>query len=94
MGYPCRSLELLHLAKEHNIILFSLPLHMTHKLQLLNVGVFSPFAHAWIDRCNDYMEEYMEEIPKDQFVKHYMEVQQQTIRFKPGTFAFRQCLRA
>ena len=70
--------ELLCLAKEHNIILFSLPPHTTHKLQPLDVGVFGPFAHAWIDRCNNYMEEYMEEIPKDQFVKHYMEVRQQT----------------
>jgi hypothetical protein len=66
--------ELLHLAKEHKIILFSLPPHMTHKLQPLDVSVFGLFVHAWIDQCNNYMKEYMEEIPKDQFVKHYMEV--------------------
>ena len=34
--------KLLHLAKEHS----SLPQHTTHKLQPLNVGVFSPFACA------------------------------------------------
>ncbi|KIL56122.1 hypothetical protein M378DRAFT_17371 [Amanita muscaria Koide BX008] len=63
--------NLLQLAKDHNIILFSLPPHTTHKLQPLDVGVFGPFAHAWIDRCNDYMEEHMDEIPKDQLIKHY-----------------------
>lgn len=60
--------KLLHLAKEHS----SLPQHTTHKLQPLNVGVFSPFACAWIERCDDYMEdqeEYLEEIPRDQLVK-------------------------
>jgi hypothetical protein len=68
------TLNLLHLAKEHNIILFSLPLHTTHKLQPLDIGVFGPFACAWIERCDDYMEEYLEEIPRDQFVKHYMDI--------------------
>jgi DDE superfamily endonuclease len=68
------ALNLLRLAKEHNIILFSLPPHTTHKLQPLDVGVFGPFACAWIERCDDYMEEYLEEILREQFVKHYMDV--------------------
>jgi hypothetical protein len=57
--------ELLHLAKEHNILLFSLPSHTTHMLQPLDVGVFGPFAHTWHKQCDDYMEEHLEEIPRD-----------------------------
>ena len=41
--------KLLQLAKENNSILFSLPPHTTHKLQPLDVGVFGPFACAWIE---------------------------------------------
>ncbi|KAF8218461.1 hypothetical protein L208DRAFT_1351224 [Tricholoma matsutake] len=41
--------KLLHLTKEHNIILFLLPLHTTHKLQPLDVDVFGPLAHTWIE---------------------------------------------
>jgi DDE superfamily endonuclease len=69
-----KALNLLRLAKEHNIILFLFPPHTTHKLQPLDVGVFGPFARAWIEQCDDYMEEYLEEIPREQFVKHYMDV--------------------
>ena len=72
--------ELLRLAKEHNIILFSLPPHTTHMLQPLDVGVFGPFARAWRERCDDYMEEHLEEIPRDQFVKHYMDVRKNTFK--------------
>jgi DDE superfamily endonuclease len=82
--------KLLHLAKEHNVILFSLPPHTTHKLQPLDVSVFGPFACAWIDRCNNYMEEYMVEIPRDQFVKHYMEVQWQTFKDTMICIAFQK----
>jgi hypothetical protein len=82
--------ELLHLVKEHNIILFSLPPHMTHMLQPLDVGIFGPFARAWTERCDDYMEEYLEEIPRDQFVKHYMEVQQNTFKATTIRAAFRK----
>ena len=82
--------NLLRLAKDHNIILFSLPPHTTHKLQPLDVGVFGPFARAWIDRCNDYMEEHMDEIPKDQFVKHYAEVREQTFKETTIQMAFRR----
>ena len=82
--------ELLRLAKEHNIILFSLPPHTTHMLQPLDVGVFGPFARAWRERCDDYMEENLEEIPRDQFVKHYMDVRQNTFKDTTICAAFRK----
>lgn len=59
-------------------------------LQPLDVGVFGPFSHAWLERCDDYMEEHLEEIPRDQFVKHYMDVQQNTFKDTTICAAFRQ----
>lgn len=49
-------------------------------LQPLDVGVFGPFACVWRQQCDNYMEEHLEEIPRDQFVKHYMDVQQRTFK--------------
>lgn len=40
------TIELIELVCEHNIILFCLPPHTTHKLQPLDVNVFGPFTHA------------------------------------------------
>ena len=43
-----KKFKLLKLAKEHNIIIFSLPPHTTYKLQPLDIGIFGPFACATI----------------------------------------------
>ena len=59
-------------------------------LQPLDVGVLGPFSRAWIERCSDYMEEYLEEIPRDQFVKHYAEVRKQTFKDTTIRSAFRK----
>lgn len=59
-------------------------------LQPLDVGIFGPFARAWTKRCNDYMEEYLEEISRDQFVKHYMEVRQKTFKATTIRAAFKK----
>lgn len=45
--------RLIKLALANNITILILPLHTTHKLQPLDVGVFSPFQQLWIERCND-----------------------------------------
>ena len=54
---------LIELAHEHNIILFCLPPHTTHKLQPLDIGVFGPFARAWLDRFDEYVDDHGEEMP-------------------------------
>jgi hypothetical protein len=55
--------ELCKLAQENNISLFCLLPHTAHKLQPLNVGVFGPFQQAWIDRCDEVVEDTGEEMP-------------------------------
>ncbi|CAK5274984.1 unnamed protein product, partial [Mycena citricolor] len=84
------ALELIDLARENNIILLLLPPHTTHKLQPLDVGVFGPFSRAWTEKCDDVVDDTTKEMPKEDFVKHYMDVRRQT--FKPATIqtAFRK----
>ncbi|KAJ3001432.1 hypothetical protein NUW54_g4317 [Trametes sanguinea] len=46
--------ELRQLAIENNVHLFLLQPHTTHRLQPLNIGIFSHIQNAWIKRCNQY----------------------------------------
>ena len=38
-------------------------------LQPLDVGVFGPFQHAWLDRCDSIVELTGSEMPKDDFIR-------------------------
>jgi hypothetical protein len=53
--------------------------------------VFGPFARAWLDRCDEYVDDYSEEMPREAFIKEYMAIRAAT--FKPQTVlsAFRKC---
>lgn len=68
------TLEMLEYAHDNNVLLYSLPPHTTHKLQPLDVGVFGPFSRRWVNRCNEYVEDYGTEIPRAEFVREYMSV--------------------
>ena len=52
-------------------------------LQPLDVGVFGPFQHAWLDRCDSIVELTGSEMPKEDFVKEYMQVREGS--FCPST---------
>ena len=77
------TLKIIDLAISHGIILFCLPLHTTHMLQPLDVGVFRPFSSTWADRFNEITDDTGEEMPREDFVKEYMAVWSAT--FKPST---------
>lgn len=72
--------ELIRLARANNIILFCLPPHTTHKLQPLDVGVFGPFQRAWIERCEEIIEDTGEEMLRSDFVGEYMAVRQDSFK--------------
>jgi hypothetical protein len=74
------TIEINKLAHENNIILFSLPPHTTHKLQPLDVGVFGPFSRAWIDRCDEIVEDTGQEMPHEEFVKEYMAIRRASFK--------------
>jgi hypothetical protein len=74
------TLDLIELACKHNIILFCLPPHTTHKLQPLDVGVFGPFSRAWTDHCDEIIDNTGEEMPREDFIKEYMAVQHATFK--------------
>jgi len=44
-------------AYDHNVIIIVLPLKMTHKLQPLDVGVFSSVQQRWSRHCNEHLAE-------------------------------------
>lgn len=82
--------EIIHLAELHNIIILCLPPHTTHKLQPLDVGVFGPFQRAWLDRCDSIVELTGSEMPKEDFIKEYMQVREQSFRPSTITSAFKK----
>ena len=48
--------DLVRFAKEHDIILFCLPPHTTHKSQPLDTAVFGPLKQHWRNACHDFMQ--------------------------------------
>ena len=52
-------------------------------LQPLDVGVFGPFQHAWLDWCDSIVELTGSEMPEEDFVKEYMQVREGS--FCPST---------
>lgn len=73
-------IKIIDLADEHNIIILMLPPHTTHKLQPLDVGVFGPFSRRWIDRCDDIVAFTGSEMRKEDFIKEYMQVRDESFR--------------
>ena len=65
--------------------------YTTHKLQPLDVGVFGPFSRAWLDRCDEYVDEYDEEMPREDFVKEYMAIRAKTFKAQTIMSAFKKC---
>lgn len=50
------SLELIDYAIAHNIILYELPSHTTHKLQPCDVGAFAPLKREWVKHAQQVLE--------------------------------------
>ncbi|SJL15554.1 uncharacterized protein ARMOST_19055 [Armillaria ostoyae] len=69
------TLEWIEHACEHNIHLFCLPAHTTHRLQPLDVGVFSPLQHAWFIQCDEILEEMGNVMELRDVVAEYMKAQ-------------------
>lgn len=51
------NLDVITLAKENQIYLFTFPAHTSHLLQPLDVGVYKPLKSNWATSLNDYMRE-------------------------------------
>jgi hypothetical protein len=83
--------EMRKLAEKHNIELFCLPPHMTHRTQPLDVGVFGPLQRRWQEHCDEVLEATDEEICKADFIKEYMAARD--LAFIPSTItkAWEKC---
>lgn len=67
-----------------------LPPHTTDKLQPLDVGIFGPFSRQWIDRCGDIVILISSEMRKEDFIKEYMGVHDETFRSSVIISAFKK----
>ena len=63
----------------HNIHLYCLPPHTTHKLQPLDVGVFGPLENEWLDYCIEAVGEEGLLIDRHEFVRAYLTVRARSI---------------
>ena len=48
--------EAIRLAKENDVIMFTLVPHTTHEMQPLDTAVFGPLKTHWREACHDYMQ--------------------------------------
>ncbi|KIK54576.1 hypothetical protein GYMLUDRAFT_176828, partial [Collybiopsis luxurians FD-317 M1] len=71
------------LALANNIILFCLPLHTTHCLQVLDVNCFRPLQTAWFNQCDTVLAETGEPMELQFVVKEYWEARK--VAFKETT---------
>ena len=81
---------MIELALKHNIILYCLPAHTTHRLQPLDVGVFGPLQTAWFNQCDAVLEETGEGIKLKDVVKSYMEARNTSFKSKTILMAWRK----
>ena len=76
------------LAFEHNILLYCLPPHTTHKLQPLDVGVFGPLQTAWSKHCQERAAT-RNSVTRMTVVPEYMEVREKYMTPKAIEASFR-----
>ncbi len=74
----------------HNVHLFCLPPHTTHKLQPLDVGCFGLLTRKWLERCEAVIEATRENILKGDFVREYMNVRKSTMTQEIITAAWKK----
>ncbi|CAG4995819.1 unnamed protein product [Parnassius apollo] len=55
--------EVLKVAKDNQVYLFTFPAHCTHLLQPLDVGIFKPLKSYWRDSMNRYMNDNPRDAP-------------------------------
>ena len=48
--------EAIHIAKENNVILFTLIPHTTHEMQPMDTSVFGPLKAHWKNACHEFMQ--------------------------------------
>ncbi|KIK60932.1 hypothetical protein GYMLUDRAFT_128037, partial [Collybiopsis luxurians FD-317 M1] len=75
--------ETLEFAKDHNVIVFCLPPHTTHRVQPCNVSAFAPLKHHWQALLRDYYNTHGYFLPASDVVHVYMEARK--LGFKPET---------
>lgn len=82
--------EMRVLAEAHGIHILCFPPHTTHKLQPLDVGIFGKLQRDWCNYAADYIDENLVEIPRTEFIRHYMHAREDSFRSNHILSAFRK----
>lgn len=72
--------RMIELAIKHNVHLFCLPPHTTHRLQPLDVGVFGPLQRQWEERCDAVVNTTGESIQIADVVTEYLAVREKSFQ--------------
>lgn len=63
----------------HNIAIYVLPPHTTHKLQPLDVGVFGPLQNNWVYRATQFPNERGRALQRRDVVREYKRVRDASV---------------
>jgi hypothetical protein len=77
--------ELIEVAVRHNFEIFRLPLHTTHRLQPLDVGVFGPLQRQWQKQCALKVISTQQGMARQDVVRECMAARQEAFIDKPDT---------
>ena len=71
--------EILEFCFENNILLCRLLVHISHKLQLCDVGVFAPLKTVYRDEVERLYQGGLDIIGKEHFISLYKSARERTI---------------
>ena len=52
------NIESITLARQNDMIIFTLVPHTTHKMQPLDTAVFGPLKNNWSEACHEYIQSH------------------------------------
>lgn len=78
-------------AKEHNIFIFRLPPHCTHKLQPLDVGILGPLQSKFSENIDTFVTQNGYGIGKREFIEEYIDAHGEAITVDLIRSAFKHC---
>ena len=75
--------------KVNNIITISMPVHLSHILQLLDVGLYSPLKSAYNHQISLFIQAFINHITKSEFIIVYIAAHNATFTEKNIKAGFR-----
>jgi hypothetical protein len=81
--------KFINFCKKNNIILYFLPLYISHLLQPLDVGVFQAYKHWHSEAIKDAIQTSYRKFTKVEFLSTLFKIQRKTFKSCTLRYAFR-----